>query len=69
MRVRRAQARLCGRQESPAPVIPAKAGIQRIAAKPAARNQVRIADNKSLLPIIGLQWQVSIFVVSAYAEI
>ena len=29
MRARRAQARLCGRQESPAPVIPAKAGIQR----------------------------------------
>ena len=49
MRVRRAQARLCGRQESPAPVIPAKAGIQRVAAKPAARNQARIADNGSLL--------------------
>ena len=30
------------------PVIPAKAGIQTDSAKPAARNQVRIASDKSL---------------------
>ena len=55
MRVRRAQARLCGQDAratgKPNPfscpvilalytVIPAKAGIQTIAAKPAIRNQV-----------------------------
>ena len=34
------------------PVIPAKAGIQR-PTKPAARNQVRIADDKSLPPLWG----------------
>ena len=58
---RRAQARLCGRdarapgsQIAPAsPVIPAKAGIQTIEAKPATQNQARIAANKSLPPLRG----------------
>ena len=34
-------------------VIPAKAGIQMIEAKPATRNQVQIASDKSLPPLRG----------------
>ena len=34
-----------------APVIPAKAGIQRVSDKPATRNQVQIATSGSLLPL------------------
>ena len=34
-----------------APVIPAKAGIRTISAKPAVRNQVQIASDKSLPPL------------------
>ena len=33
------------------PVIPAKAGIQTVAIKPATRNQVRIEAGGSLLPL------------------
>ena len=56
MRVRRAQARRCGRDArapSPpfSPVIPAKAGIQTLATKPVARNQVQIPTSGSLLPL------------------
>ena len=64
MRALRAQARLCGRDapalpgesiippiSNPHPVIPAKAGIQTIEAKTAARNQVQIATSGSLLPL------------------
>ena len=36
------------------PVIPAKAGIQTASAKPATRNQARIASDKSLLSLDGL---------------
>ena len=61
MRVRRAQARLCGRdarapRAQPTlisalyPVIPAKAGIQTLAVRSAIRNQVQIPTSGSLLP-------------------
>ena len=60
MRVRRACARLCGRDARapgdaarpaiPALWIPAKAGIQRVAAEPAIRNQARIEAGGSPLP-------------------
>ena len=50
-------------------VIPAKAGIQTVEAKFATRNQVRIADDKSLPPLWGLQGQALTFVIPTKAGI
>ena len=43
--------RACSQRIYLVPVIPAKAGIQTIEAKPAARNQIQIASDKSLPPL------------------